>query len=99
MIKIVTRVNSSLFLVALLGLSAAAQTMDAGKKAYEARCVGCHGSDGAGGGHGPNIVDIPRPRATSKEALRELIRKGLPDAGMPPFPLPDAEIDAIIAHF
>jgi PQQ-dependent dehydrogenase (methanol/ethanol family) len=93
----------SLMLVVALGASASAQTRDArekeaGRKAYEARCVACHGSDGAGGDHGPSIVDIPRPRATSNQALKDLIRNGIPDAGMPPFPLRGAEIDAIIAH-
>ncbi len=92
------RVVSFLFSVALITVSATAQTLEAGKKQYEARCVGCHGSDGAGGGHGPSILDIRRPRATTKEALRNLILKGIPDAGMPGFPMPDAEVDAIIAY-
>jgi PQQ-dependent dehydrogenase (methanol/ethanol family) len=78
-------------------ITAFAQTPD-GRKEYESRCVGCHGSDGAGGGHGPNIVDIRRPRATSKEGMRDLIRKGIPDAGMPGFPMSDPQVDAIIAH-
>lgn len=90
-----TRVLMCLVLVT----GAGAQTFEAGRKAYEARCVGCHGSDGAGGGHGPNVVDLRRPRATSRTALRELIRKGLPDAGMPAFALSDGELDAIAAYF
>lgn len=69
-----------------------------GKKEYESRCVGCHGSDGTGGGHGPNIVDIRRPRATTKEGLRDVIRKGIPEVGMPGFPMPDEQVDAIIAY-
>ena len=58
------------FSVALLAASLSAQTPGAGKQQFEARCVGCHGSDGGGGGHGPSILDIRRPRAASKEALR-----------------------------
>jgi mono/diheme cytochrome c family protein len=61
------------------------------------RC--CHGDDGTGGGHGPNIIDIRQPRATSAEAVRELIRKGIPEKGMPAFTLPDAELGAITAYF
>ncbi|PYR91886.1 MAG: hypothetical protein DMF84_14940 [Acidobacteria bacterium] len=45
----------------ILGLLLAAfdareQTLEVGKQAYEARCVGCHGSDGAGGAHGPGTA-------------------------------------------
>ena len=84
--------------VVWVSLQPQAQTSDAGRKAYEARCVGCHGADGTGGGHGPGIVDIRRPRAASKEALRDLIRRGIPEAGMPPMAIPDAELDAIVAY-
>src|SRR5438046_540066 len=59
---------------------ARAQTVEEGKRQYLARCVSCHGEDGSGGGHGPNIVDVRRPRATTKEAVRDLIRKGIPGA-------------------
>ena len=97
-------VVSLLLVLATLELSADVQETDAranqeaGRKAYEARCASCHGSDGAGGGHGPSIVDISRPRAGSPQALRDLIRKGIPEAGMPATPLPTTQIDAIIAH-
>ena len=73
------------------------QSLEAGRSAYEARCVGCHGSDGAGGGHGPAIVDIRRPRAASRVAMRDLIRNGIPNTAMPPFAMPDAELDALVA--
>jgi cytochrome c oxidase cbb3-type subunit 3 len=91
--------RSTLLIAALFASSLSGQSLEVGKKAYESRCVGCHGSDGAGGGHGPNVVDVRRPRATTKEALRALILKGIPEAGMPPFPMPDAELDAIVAYF
>ena len=87
-------------LVALLrvGLDAGAQTVEPGRRAYEARCAECHGSDGAGGGHGPAIVDVGQPRAASRAALRDLVRKGIPDSGMPPFAIADAELDAIVRY-
>jgi PQQ-dependent dehydrogenase (methanol/ethanol family) len=93
------RVRGFLLLAALVTSASNAQRLEDGKKAYESRCVGCHGSDGTGGGHGPNVVDVRRPRATTKEALKALIFKGLPEAGMPPFPMADAEADAIAAYF
>lgn len=92
------RISCFAFSVALFTAPLSAQALEAGKEQYEARCVGCHGSDGAGGGHGPSILDIRRPRAASKEALRDLILKGVPDAGMPPSPMSDAEADAIVAY-
>src|SRR4029077_2971943 len=78
---------------------AGAQTVDAGKRQFQVRCAGCHGEDGTGGGHGPNIVEVRVSRATSHAAVREVIRNGLADGGMPAFALPDAEIDAIAAYF
>src|SRR5258708_6864594 len=75
-----------------------AQTPDAGKRLFQARCSSCHADDGTGGGHGPNIVDVRRPRATTPAALRDLIRSGIPGAGMPAFPLPDSELDALATY-
>jgi alcohol dehydrogenase (cytochrome c) len=84
--------------LALSSSAALGQSLEAGRSAYEARCVGCHGSDGAGGGHGPAIVDIRRPRAASTVAMRDLIRNGIPNTAMPPFAIPDAELDALVAY-
>jgi PQQ-dependent dehydrogenase (methanol/ethanol family) len=71
---------------------------DAGKRQYQAMCVGCHGEDGSGGGHGPGIVDVRTPRATTREAVRDLILKGVPGAGMPAFKMPAEQADAIAAY-
>src|SRR5258708_3651912 len=81
--------------LALFWTCASAQTADAGKRLYQARCVGCHGEDGFGGGHGPNIVEVRRPRATTKEAVRDVILKGIPDGGMPAFKVSAEEADAM----
>jgi PQQ-dependent dehydrogenase (methanol/ethanol family) len=75
-----------------------AAKLEAGKASYESRCVGCHASDGTGGGHGPPIIDVRRSRAATPAALREVIVKGIPDAGMPPYPMPEAELDAVVAY-
>src|SRR2546429_607788 len=93
------RCNKLLLCAAVFLTCAGAQTTDAGKRQFQARCGGCHGDDGTGGGHGPNIIDVRQPRATSAEAVRELIRKGIPGAGMPAFALPDVELNAITAYF
>ena len=69
------RITTLAFSITLFMSQAAAQTMEAGKRQFLARCVTCHGEDGSGGGHGPSIVDVQRPRATSQEAVRTLILK------------------------
>ncbi len=79
----------------LAGLSIG-QDIEAGRKQFQALCAGCHGSDGAGGERGPNIVDGRKSRARTKASLREVIRKGIPEAGMPPFQLADSDLDSII---
>src|ERR1017187_9060706 len=85
-----TRCTMRLSTLALVGAfclaQGSAQTADPARRAYESRCEGCHGSDGAGGGHGPAIVDVRQPRATTRAELRDLIRNGIPGAGMPAFP-------------
>src|SRR5690242_21250343 len=75
-----------------------AQDRQSGKRQYQALCVGCHGEDGSGGGHGPSILDVRRPRATSQEAVRNLILKGIPDGGMPAFKMSDEQADAVARY-
>src|SRR3954451_7836096 len=82
--------------IALFAGSGRAQTIESGKRQYEALCVGCHGGDGAGGGHGPGFLDVRQPRATSQEAVRNLILKGF--GGMPAFKIPNEQADAIAAY-
>src|SRR3954470_16638195 len=84
------------FVTIFIALGASAQD---GKQQYQARCAGCHGDDGTGGGHGPTIVETARPfRAPTREAIRNLILNGTPDAGMPAFRIPEAQADAIAAY-
>ncbi len=83
----------------LLTWQAAAQTPAVsapGRKLFEARCGGCHGADGAGGEHGPGILESGRRNA--RAPLRDIITKGIPGAGMPPFVLPAADLDQLVAY-
>src|SRR5438045_9611290 len=77
--------------VCLAGIAAdsRAQNNAAAQRAFQARCARCHGEDGTGGARGTNIVDVRQPRATSKDAVRDLIRTGIPNSGMPAFPIAD----------
>jgi cytochrome c oxidase cbb3-type subunit III len=75
---------------------ASAQEIDAGKKQFQSRCAGCHGVDGGGGEYGPNIVDLRRWERSEK-SLPDIIKNGIPDSGMPAFPLPQPDVDALVA--
>ncbi|MBL8228187.1 MAG: PQQ-binding-like beta-propeller repeat protein [Bryobacterales bacterium] len=61
---------------------------------FEKHCAVCHG-DGRGTERGPNLANSRRVRAQSLDQLRAVIRDGVPARGMPAFPLPAAELDAI----
>ena len=68
----------------------------AGRQQFISHCAVCHGADGHGGQLGPTIVDVQNPRATSVQAVLNIIRSGVPSAGMPAFTtLSDAEVDSI----
>ena len=67
-----------------------------GRKRFEARCSGCHGTDGAGGERAPAIERSESAHTGSAEAIRELLRTGIPDAGMPAFSLPEDEMRALV---
>jgi cytochrome c oxidase cbb3-type subunit 3 len=53
-----------------------------GKQLFLGMCSRCHGL-GGGGGEGPNLNRPVLTRANTDEALRTIIRDGIPDRGMP----------------
>src|SRR5580698_9579650 len=57
-----------------------------GKSAFELRCATCHGLDGLGGEHAPDVIRRSAVRALSDQALLNLIHDGIPELGMPGFP-------------
>jgi mono/diheme cytochrome c family protein len=57
----------------------AAENADPGRKAYETRCVRCHGADGNGGEMGPPMA--LRLAAHDDGQLAALIRGGVPARG------------------
>jgi cytochrome c oxidase cbb3-type subunit 3 len=56
-----------------------------GKSIFELRCATCHGLDGLGGEHAPDIVRRTSVKALSDEALLKLLHDGIPEGGMPGF--------------
>ncbi|MEZ5396706.1 MAG: PQQ-dependent dehydrogenase, methanol/ethanol family [Bryobacterales bacterium] len=73
-----------------------AQGSHPGRTQFETRCAGCHGGDGDGGEHAGSIIarlfDLDDPH------LKTVIQEGLPTRGMPPFQLPEDELDELV-HF
>jgi cytochrome c oxidase cbb3-type subunit 3 len=70
-----------------------------GKSIFEGKCSTCHGLDGRGGEHAPDIVRRAAVKALSNESLLDLIHEGITEAGMPGFPtLPDDDGQALIAY-
>ena len=77
-------------------MAAAAYAQD-GKQFFATLCAGCHGADGTGGERGPTIVGRPDARIRTEAEIREIIRKGSPQGGMPAFNLPAKRIQLIAA--
>src|SRR5438552_765109 len=85
------------YAIAILFLIAAglpAQPVDPGRKTFETRCGICHGGDGNGGEMAPGILF--RLSARDDQQLATLIRDGLPDRGMPPSKVDDAEMATLV---
>ena len=75
--------------------SVAADVIESGRRQFNLRCSGCHGADGLGGERAPAIGAGERDDLHDDSAIRDLIRKGIPETGMPAFRLPDGELAAI----
>jgi PQQ-dependent dehydrogenase (methanol/ethanol family) len=67
------------------------------KQTYSKLCSGCHGDDARGTQQGPGLAGNPWTRRRSVQNLRNIIRNGIPAAGMPAFDLPPATVDALAA--
>jgi putative heme-binding domain-containing protein len=71
-----------------------------GQKIFSSTCAACHGLDGRGGEHAPNIATEPRVQGMDDDALAATIRKGIPAAGMPGFgsSLQPDQIRAVVSY-
>jgi cytochrome c oxidase cbb3-type subunit III len=70
-----------------------------GRQLFEGRCAACHGLDGRGGERAPDIATRPVVQQRTDANLYEIIKGGIPNAGMPAFPsLDDGSVKALIAY-
>jgi PQQ-dependent dehydrogenase (methanol/ethanol family) len=84
---------------AILGSDAppSAALVEQGRHQFKTHCAGCHGGDGLGGERAPAIARPDSPRLKSAETIRNLVKQGIPDAGMPGFQLTPEETNQLVA--
>jgi cytochrome c oxidase cbb3-type subunit III len=91
-----------IFLLLMIAAAQSAPTpvidIQQGKKLFEGMCARCHGIDGTGD-EGPSLNRPTLTRAGTDDALREVIRDGIPDRGMPRVRrLTETEIDRLASY-
>jgi cytochrome c oxidase cbb3-type subunit III len=74
-----------LLMFALAGSHAQTTAYNAGPRTFESSCAPCHGLNGKGGEHAPDIATSPEIVRLSDSEILQILREGKPQAGMPPF--------------
>jgi cytochrome c oxidase cbb3-type subunit III len=70
-----------------------------GAAIFASNCAGCHGADGRGGEHAPNIATAPEVQRLQDRDLAGILTHGIAGAGMPAFPsLKPQEIAEVVAY-
>jgi cytochrome c oxidase cbb3-type subunit 3 len=69
-----------------------------GKQAFESRCAGCHGLDGRGGERAPDIASSAKTQRRSDDELSQIVERGLPGTGMPPFASLGGNLKSVVAY-
>ena len=84
------------FLPPLFAAALFAQTPGVASTTYAKMCSGCHGDDARGSQQGPGLAGNASLKRKSPAAVRNIILKGVPAAGMPAFNLPPETVDALV---
>jgi cytochrome c oxidase cbb3-type subunit III len=85
--------------VVVLLSAAAAYAQQPGTPIFAANCAGCHGADGRGGEHAPNIATSPEVQKMQDRDLAGIIRHGISGAGMPAFPsLTSDQVEGVVKY-
>jgi putative heme-binding domain-containing protein len=70
-----------------------------GNQTFASTCANCHGLDGRGGEHAPDIAERPRVQQLSDSELFKIIENGIPGGGMPAFhSLESSTIKAVVTY-
>lgn len=78
------------------GPAAEAQAQTRGGDVFDSACAHCHGDDGRGGPLAPSILQ--RVAETDDAELAAFLRAGVPDRGMPPAPVADEQMSALVDY-
>jgi cytochrome c oxidase cbb3-type subunit III len=85
-------------LVFLLGMGTL-RAQPPGAQIFASNCSTCHGADGRGGEHAPNIATAPEVQHLMDRELAGIIRYGIAGAGMPAFSsLKPQEVAAVVSY-
>jgi putative heme-binding domain-containing protein len=71
-----------------------------GQQLFSSNCAGCHGLDGRGGEHGPNIATASEVQRLGDRDILRVVRDGISGAGMPAFrsKFDDAQLKAVLSY-
>jgi cytochrome c oxidase cbb3-type subunit III len=79
--------------------AAALHAQQPGAAIFATNCAGCHGADGRGGEHAPNIATAPEVQHMLDRELAGIIRYGISGAGMPAFSSLKQQEVADVVHY
>ncbi len=85
-----------MLLGAICATASGQQSPTEGKAAFINNCVLCHAGDGKGTNRGPNIRGFLKTHEPDQVAA--FVRQGAPDKGMPPFDLPDDQLERLVEY-
>ena len=75
------------------------QAQPPGAAIFASNCATCHGADGRGGEHAPNIATAPEVQHLMDRELAGIIRYGIAGAGMPAFSsLKQQEVADVVSY-
>ena len=75
------------------------QAQQPGALTFASNCAACHGADGRGGEHAPNIATAPEVQHLADTDLAGIIRNGISGAGMPAFASwKQSQVDEVVSY-